>query len=41
MTGELLTAGSIAGMGHGGILGPEMRFRFPAYARGLPEPPAS
>lgn len=37
MTGERLTAASLAGLGHGGLLGPEMRFRFPAYARTLPD----
>ncbi len=41
MAGERLSPGSVAALGHGGILGPEMRFRFPAYARELPEPPAS
>ncbi len=41
MTGEQLTAASIASLGHGGILGREMRSRFPAYARDLPEPVAS
>jgi carbon monoxide dehydrogenase subunit G len=37
MTGERLTAEALAGLGHGGLLGPEMRFRFPAYARTLPD----
>ena len=41
MTGETFTAESIASLGHGGLLGREMRSRFPAYARELPEPPAS
>jgi hypothetical protein len=41
MTGELLTPASIAPLGHGGLLGQEMRARFPAYARELPEPAAS
>jgi formylmethanofuran dehydrogenase subunit E len=41
MTGEVLTPESIAPMGHGGLLGREMRSRFPAYARDLPEPGAS
>lgn len=41
MTGETFTAESIASLGHGGLLGREMRPRFPAYARELPEPPAS
>lgn len=37
MTGERLTADALASLGHGGLLGPEMRFRFPAYARTLPD----
>lgn len=41
MTGEALTPESIASLGHGGLLGREMRSRFPAYARELPEPDAS
>jgi molybdopterin biosynthesis enzyme len=41
MTGETFTTESIASLGHGGLLGREMRPRFPAYARELPEPPAS
>jgi carbon monoxide dehydrogenase subunit G len=41
MTGEVLTAESIAGLGHGGLLGREMRSRFPAYARDLPDATAS
>ena len=41
MTGEALTPESIASLGHGGLLGREMRSRFPAYARELPEPGAS
>ncbi len=41
MAGEVLTPESIASLGHGGLLGREMRARFPAYARGLPDPPAS
>jgi len=41
MTGEVFTAASIASLGHGGLLGREMRSRFPAYARELPEPSAS
>jgi carbon monoxide dehydrogenase subunit G len=41
MTGEVLTAESVATLGHGGLLGREMRSRFPAYARDLPEAPAS
>jgi hypothetical protein len=40
LTGERLTAESLAELAHGGILGREMRFRFPPYARDLdaPEP---
>jgi hypothetical protein len=38
LTGEPVDAGALADLGHGGILGPEMRFRFPAYARDLPAP---
>jgi formylmethanofuran dehydrogenase subunit E len=41
MTGEVFTAESVATLGHGGLLGREMRPRFPAYARELPETPAS
>jgi len=41
MAGELFTPASVACLGHGGLLGREMRFRFPAYARELPEPAAS
>ena len=41
MTGEVLTAESVAGLGHGGLLGREMRSRFPAYARDLPDVTAS
>jgi carbon monoxide dehydrogenase subunit G len=41
MTGEILTAESVAGIGHGGLLGREMRSRFPAYARELPDAPSS
>ncbi len=37
-TGEALTAESLAELAHGGLLGREMRFRMPAYARDLPEP---
>ncbi len=33
LTGELLTAASLAEHAHGGVLTREMRFRFPAYAR--------
>ncbi|MEP6571459.1 MAG: hypothetical protein ABJD11_02150 [Gemmatimonadota bacterium] len=38
--GEPVTADSLADLGHGGLLGPEMRFRFPAYARDLATPDA-
>lgn len=40
LTGERLTAASLAELAHGGLLGREMRFRFPPYARDLdvPEP---
>lgn len=40
LTGERLTAESLAELAHGGVLGREMRFRFPPYARDLeaPEP---
>jgi hypothetical protein len=35
MTGERPTVASLAGMGHGGLLQPDMRFRLPPYARQL------
>jgi hypothetical protein len=38
LTGEPLEAADLADLGHGGILGREMRFRFPAYARELDAP---
>jgi len=38
LTGERLTAGSLAELAHGGVLGREMRFRFPRYARNLDAP---
>lgn len=38
LTGEALTAESLADLGHGGLLGREMRFRFPRYARELGSP---
>jgi hypothetical protein len=38
LTGEILTAESLADLAHGGLLGREMRFRMPAYARELPAP---
>ena len=37
-TGERLTAESLAELAHGGVLGREMRFRFPPYARDLDAP---
>lgn len=33
MTGEAVNAETVAELGHGGLLGPAMRFRFPEYAR--------
>jgi hypothetical protein len=38
LTGERLTAQSLAELAHGGVLGREMRFRFPPYARDLESP---
>jgi hypothetical protein len=38
LTGERLTAESLADLGHGGLLTRDMRFRFPAYARNLGAP---
>ena len=38
LTGERVSRGLVAGLGHGGILGRSMRFRFPAYARDLDAP---
>jgi molybdenum cofactor cytidylyltransferase len=38
LTGEALGTADLADLAHGGILGPEMRFRFPAYARSLEAP---
>ena len=38
MTGERVTPETLADLGHGGLLGPEMRFRFPDYARHLQSP---
>jgi hypothetical protein len=38
LTGERVTPDTLADLGHGGLLGPEMRFRFPDYARGLEGP---
>jgi hypothetical protein len=38
LTGERLTAAALAELAHGGMLGKQMRFRFPAYARELEAP---
>jgi molybdenum cofactor cytidylyltransferase len=38
LTGEAVTPATLADLGHGGLLGPEMRFRFPEYARDLEAP---
>jgi hypothetical protein len=38
LTGEQLSAESLADLGHGGLLTRDMRFRFPAYARNLGAP---
>ncbi len=38
LSGDPPTARTIARLGHGGILGRDMRFRFPAYARDLEAP---
>lgn len=38
LTGEMLTADTLADLGHGGLLGREMRFRLPDYARELETP---
>lgn len=38
LTGERLTAESLAELAHGGVLGRDMRFRFPPYARDLEAP---
>jgi hypothetical protein len=38
LTGERLTAQSLAELAHGGVLGRDMRFRFPPYARNLDAP---
>jgi len=38
LTGERLTAESLAELAHGGVLGRDMRFRFPPYARDLDAP---
>lgn len=38
LTGEAITPDTLADLGHGGLLGREMRFRFPDYARELGAP---
>jgi len=38
LTGELLVGADLAELAHGGVLGPQMRFRFPAYAQTLESP---
>ena len=38
LTGERITPQSLAELAHGGVLGQEMRFRFPPYARNLEAP---
>jgi hypothetical protein len=38
LTGEAITPDLLADLGHGGLLGKEMRFRFPDYARDLESP---
>jgi molybdenum cofactor cytidylyltransferase len=38
LTGERVSRGLVAGLGHGGVLTRSMRFRFPAYARQLDAP---
>jgi molybdenum cofactor cytidylyltransferase len=38
LTGEVLDATALAELAHGGLLGRQMRFRFPAYARELEAP---
>ncbi len=38
LTGERVSRGLVAGLGHGGVLGRSMRFRFPGYARELDAP---
>ena len=38
ITGEALDEASLAGLGHGGVLSREMRFRMPKYARDLEIP---
>lgn len=38
LTGEQVTPDTLADLGHGGLLGKEMRFRFPDYAQNLQSP---
>ncbi len=38
LTGETITADALADLGHGGLLGREMRFRLPDYAKELETP---
>jgi hypothetical protein len=38
LTGEAISGADLADLAHGGVLGPAMRFRFPAYARDLGAP---
>jgi hypothetical protein len=38
LTGERLTTSALAELAHGGVLGRDMRFRFPAYAQSLAAP---
>ena len=38
LSGEPATVATVAKLGHGGVLGREMRFRFPAYALELEAP---
>lgn len=38
LTGEAITPDTLADLGHGGLLGREMRFRFPDYAKELGAP---
>lgn len=38
LTGEAITAEALADLGHGGLLGRDMRFRLPDYARELETP---
>jgi hypothetical protein len=38
LSGEPASAATVAHLGHGGVLGRQMRFRFPAYALELEAP---